>query len=644
MKRLLISIVSLNLLFALFAQKSGYNDSLNVVVNSQAFTSAEKASMLNNLSQKVLENSPQEASEFAFKALELSIKSKNNSLIALSYQNLGTAYYKRNLLDSAGIYCRKAEEVYREIGDTIPLGFVYKELGNIEADKGNYKMSLEFYQRSLKLYEKISDIHNQAIIYSNIGALYINLGDIDRMFQYSSKALDLFRVEKHKLGIASCLTNIAEYYFYMNDTAKIVSSLEEAVQLFQECGATISEANSLGSLGDYYSQYALDQEKALCYYKRSMELLNPTDNNNLRMDNYRKISLAYYKKQDYTQSLEFAMKAFEVADTSNLSFMQMNYYLLTYIYMGLRDFPNGEFSFDKYVELSNEVNHENRIKEIAEMEVKFETEKKEKEIIQLTIEKKLRTIMMLSLVGFILLGSVVAYFVLHNNKQKRIITEQKYSELLKTQQLLATQSVLSGEETERRRLARDMHDGLGGMLSGIKLKLSNLKGNYFLDEEGKINFDNAIKSLDLSVTELRRIAHNLMPEVLIKYGLKEAISDFCTSLNQGSGVIIEFRFYGTESRVDQNIEITVFRIIQELVNNSLKHSGAKQILVQLVQEATRISITVQDNGNGFDLHQVDESRSVGLNSIKSRVAAMKGIIDIHTSPGKGTEVEIEFAL
>ncbi|QQS52172.1 MAG: sensor histidine kinase [Bacteroidota bacterium] len=644
MKRLLISIVSLNFLFALYAQKSEYNDSLNLVVSSPAFSNAEKASILNNLSHKVLENNPQEASEFAFKALELSIKSKNNNLIALSYQNVGTAYYKRNLLDSAGIYCRKAEKIYLENGDTLPLGFVFKELGNIEADNGNYNLALSYYQKSLKIYEKQNDVHNQAVINSNIGALYINLGEIEQMFQYSSIALKFFRKENHKIGIASCLTNLSEYYFQKNDTTNIRLSLNEAIQLFHEEGASINEANALGSLGDYYSVYAMDQDKAINIYKQSMQLLSEIENNNLRMENYRKISLAYYKKQDYKNSLELAKKALEVTDTSNINYMQVNYYLFTYIYMGLRDFPNGEYSFDKYVELSNEVNHEARIKEIAEMEVKFETEKKEKEIIQLTTEKKLRTIMMLSLAGFMLLGSVVAYFVLHNHKQKRIITEQKYSELLKTQQLLATQAVLSGEETERRRLARDLHDGLGGMLSGIKLNLSNLKGNYFLDEEGKTNFDNAINSLDLSVTELRRVAHNLMPEVLLKYGLKEAVSDFCSTLSPGDAIQTEFRFYGIEVPVEQNLEITAFRIIQELVNNALKHSGAKKILVQLVQEESRLSLTVQDDGAGFDIQKIDNSRSFGLSSIQSRVASFNGIIDIHTAPGKGTEVEIEFEI
>jgi signal transduction histidine kinase len=188
-----------------------------------------------------------------------------------------------------------------------------------------------------------------------------------------------------------------------------------------------------------------------------------------------------------------------------------------------------------------------------------------------------------------------------------------------------------------------LHDGLGGLLSGIKLKLATMKRNFILDEIGKINFENALEMLDTSVHELRRVAHNMMPEALIKLGLKDAASDFCSEISHLT-IKIDFRFYGENKRIDQKIEISAFRIIQELVNNALKHSGASQIIVQIMQETKRLSVSVQDNGKGFDPKIIDTNKSVGLSSIKSRVFTHNGIIDINTEIGKGTEIQVEFGI
>jgi signal transduction histidine kinase len=229
-------------------------------------------------------------------------------------------------------------------------------------------------------------------------------------------------------------------------------------------------------------------------------------------------------------------------------------------------------------------------------------------------------------------------------EQRFLLEQEKVEKLKKESILIATQAVLSGEEIERRRLARDLHDGLGGMLSGIKLKLSNIKGTFVLDKESAKNFDNAIQGLDASVKEMRRVAHNLMPEVLVKYGLKEAINDFCSEFDASANKKLKFRFYGIPQRIDQNKEIGVYRIMQELVNNAIKHAEAGNILVQLVQETYRLSLTVQDNGKGFNVKIIDECKSVGLNSIKTRVKSLNGILDINSTPGKGTEIEVEFNL
>ena len=151
------------------------------------------------------------------------------------------------------------------------------------------------------------------------------------------------------------------------------------------------------------------------------------------------------------------------------------------------------------------------------------------------------------------------------------------------------------------------------------------------------SFDNALSMLDKSIMEFRKVSLNMMPELLSRHGLVRAITDFCDSIEN-----VRFRFFGTPARVDSKIEIVVYRTAQELINNALKHACATSIIVHLFIEPDRISLSVEDNGKGFDPDI--EYSGVGLSDIRSRVSLFKGKIDLNSQPDKGTEVMIEISL
>jgi signal transduction histidine kinase len=221
--------------------------------------------------------------------------------------------------------------------------------------------------------------------------------------------------------------------------------------------------------------------------------------------------------------------------------------------------------------------------------------------------------------------------------QKKKLAEQQVKQLEQEKQLVATQSVLDGETAERSRLARDLHDGLGGMLSAIKLNMNEMKRGATLEAADVQLFDKALGMLDDSIHELRRVAHNMMPDSLSRYGLKTALSDFCDSITAA-----EFNYYGDESRLENKIEVMIYRIIHELVNNAMKHAEATHILVQIMQETNRIAFTVQDNGRGFDINA--QTKGTGLTNIRTRVASYNGNIDISSKIDEGTEVNIELKI
>jgi two-component system NarL family sensor kinase len=164
-----------------------------------------------------------------------------------------------------------------------------------------------------------------------------------------------------------------------------------------------------------------------------------------------------------------------------------------------------------------------------------------------------------------------------------------------------------------------------------------MKGNMTIPEENVASLNSAIDLLDTSIKELRRVAHNLMPESLMKYGLNAALSDFCLSTEK-----VKYHFFGTDRRPDEKTEIATYRIVNELVNNALRHSEAENINVQLLIDDSRLHVTVEDDGKGFEMSKIEGVGGNGLKNIRSRVTSLNGKLELFSEPGKGTEVNVEF--
>jgi signal transduction histidine kinase len=243
------------------------------------------------------------------------------------------------------------------------------------------------------------------------------------------------------------------------------------------------------------------------------------------------------------------------------------------------------------------------------MEVKYETEKKEMRIASL--EKERQLYVWLGVAGGLLVFAllIVLWLTLRNARKERL--------------LIATRSVIDGEMKERTRLAHDLHDRLSGNLSAVKIELGSQTESL----------QNVCDKLDKCIKAVREVAHDIMPPSL-QFGLKVALEDFTAQFPA-----VRFHFFGKENRLEKRIEFAVYCCANELTTNSIRHSGAGNINVQLVQGEKHIALTVQDDGCGFDEKTV--AKGLGLQSIRDRVASCNGKMDIFSSPGKGTETVIE---
>lgn len=237
---------------------------------------------------------------------------------------------------------------------------------------------------------------------------------------------------------------------------------------------------------------------------------------------------------------------------------------------------------------------------------------------------------------------IISLLLIRNYKNKQELQQRRITELETEKQLTATEDVLKGEEKERTRLAKDLHDGLGGMLSGIKHSLNAMKGNLVMTPENHQAFERSMDMLDSSIREMRRVAHNMMPEALVKFGLDTALKDFCNDINQSGALQINYQSIGLGNvEVEQTTSITIYRIVQELINNTMKHAAAKSAIVQVSKTDKAISITVEDDGKGFNTLVLEGTRGIGWSNIQSRVEYLKGKLDVQSEPGKGTSVHIE---
>lgn len=527
--------------------------------------------------------------------------------------------------------------------------------GSIYHQQGDFAAALEMYLSAEEINRQNNEYTRLREVISKIGDCYLKLNQFDNAGIYAKKNLDLVDELSDPFDIASVYI---DYGNWLNE----IDKYEEGVLYYEKAGRLLERADNQGLYHTYYYNYAFllsRKEKyaeSLVYYEKAY---NAAKNSGVlfdQIDALYKMGLMNYYLSNYKPAEQILTDALNKADEIKSSLLQRNILdALSYLEADRQNFHKAYDWLNKYIDAADAVTSYEARKQMNFVNAKYKAREKAFEIEKLVTEKKIQNVtiqrrnaMVLSLSGILLISLIAGFAILRNFKitreiarQKAKIQEQRIIELEQEKQIIALNYTLQGEETERSRLARDLHDGLGGLLSGIKLTLMNMKGNAIITQEAIDMYDHALGLLDASIKELRHVAHNLMPETLFRYGLRQTLSDFCEGVGNKT-LKVSFSFYGVEKRYNEKLEIASYRIIQELVNNAMKHAEASEIIVQLVSEEERLSITVQDNGKGMDLKASGESSGKGLANIRSRVASFGGQFDLSSEYGKGTEATIEF--
>ena len=538
-------------------------------------------------------------------SLKWAKQEKDPLIYAQLLLNIGTTCLQMNDVEQAVKYIEEGKHIFYQMGNTEFDGRIYDLLQSLERIRHQYRKAVNYGIIAVEKYSRTNDTMKLCAAYTNLGLNYIELELFDSAKYCLDKAWLLGKSRNSLLVEITYNLNMAYIYMQQRDYNKVNPYAEKALELSRKSKLPEYEAIALFDVASYY-----------------------------------------LFKKEYQSAKNLADSALRISYAYNMTSVRLGVLpLLSHIAYGMQDTRAGDSLFTQYQLLNDSVLSESVTKNTIQTEKKYDTEKKESQIKLQQSQLKQKNILNYILIGSALSLLIISLLGYRNYTHRQKLQQAKIDELETEKQLTATEAILKGEEQERSRLAKDLHDGLGGMLSGIKYALSNMKENLIMTPQNANAFEHSINMLDNSIGEMRRVAHNLMPESLLKFGLDEALRDFCSEIDRNGRLNVVYQSLGVKDKViEQSLSVAIYRITQELLNNILKHANAKQAIVQIGATENQLTITVEDDGKGVDTNTMKNSTGIGWNNIQSRVHYHKGSINIQSGPEKGTSVFIEFPI
>ena len=565
---------------------------------------------------------------------------------------LGLSYYKnKGDFNLALNYADSAEAVTK--GDTsenmqINMGHIHLNRGNLFYNITDYENALQEYFQAEKIFRQQSHTF-LASVYKNIANCFMGLHNHPKALEYAIQSIEAAKSFGDERSVAANMMSLATEYINLDNYPAADSILNIALPTVDKLQNSKLLHTYFYNKGDIEGYYKKDTIRALAYYQKSYEYA--LQNEDVSQQGRALQSIVNFQMEiKYKRAKENIDKLYHLGEENQIDEYKadaFDYYSQWYYNMG--DYKNAYDYQRKYQIISDSLTSESVKEKAAMIEVRFRVVNKEQEISQLKASQKIQqlTIRQKSILNYFLIAGALALLLItvlgyRNYRHRQKLQQVKIDELEAEKLLAATEAVLKGEEQERTRLAKDLHDGLGGMLSGIKFSLNSVKKNLLMTPENAQAFERSIDMLDSSIKEMRRVAHNMMPETLVNFGLDAALNEFCNAINETGALQISYQSFGLENaKIDQTVSIAVYRIVQELTGNILKHAAAHTAIIQLNRLENNLAITVEDDGKGFDIDELKNAKGIGLSGIKNRIAFLKGSFDIQSAPDKGTSVHIE---
>lgn len=561
-------------------------------------------------------------------AIDLS-RNGNKKQLASAYYYKSAIYYLTSKYDSALQLSNQAIEIYKELDDSYGVASIYNLRGLLQEKIGDYSEAIENYQSSLEFASKTDNLYGQSNPLHNIGLIYDKTKDYKASLKYFERALAVREKIGDSILIAQSFQSIGGAYARLGDTLKSIDFQKQAIVFFKVKENWYDLALSYTNLSETYTMLKR-YDSAEYLSQEALRLNTQIDNVEGQVKALINISSVYLNKNDFKQSAAFANRAITLAKAYRLRpELKLAYVNSVESYEGVKDFESAFEVQKQLILLSDSLLNDEKVEQLAQLETRYQVKEKEQQISvqQAQLERTYLIIGALT----IIVGLLVIIFLLARGRYRRKQQLAEHSKQLAVREA-SFDATIRSQENERKRFAQDLHDGMGQLISSLRLMINQLDKNTPVEQKLVIA-ERSEKILNDMHTEIRSIAFNLMPQTLIQHGLVPALQEMVIRINQTGKIFVSVNAFDIPDRMNEVHEISVYRIIQEWINNVIKYSGASRIDVQLVGHEEEISITLEDNGNGFDPVILDNSQGNGWKNIRSRANLMKAELELDSRSG-----------
>ncbi|EDP71968.1 Tetratricopeptide TPR_2 [Flavobacteriales bacterium ALC-1] len=580
-----------------------------------------------------------------------------DSTRANAYNNLISKYYLEKKTDSAYVLAQELLEFTTDIKLESLNADALITLGNVQYIVGDYPSATENYKKSLSIYKANNNRKGEASSLNNIGRIYRANWNSEEALIYYHKSLSISRQIKDTTTMATNLINIGNIYNLKYKPEKSLEYYNESIKLSEISNNQKGVSLALVNIADAYiikKQYRLAEIKI----NKAIQIADSLNNHNYLAYAYSTLARNYYQQKKYSQLIKSAEKSlFYAQKTSNKSRLRGAHYFLFEGYRGLKNFDSTFYHYEKRRDYRDDAE---QIKStIALQEMQIDNSKKTDSL--LNIEKVLKTKIVyqkeknklrLAWGGSLSALSILAFVVYRNTKRKQHKAEKERQQqieekekILKDLELSIIDAMIEGQEKERQRLAADLHDSVGATLSAAKLQFEHLiKDEIDIKVREKL-IKKTSTLLEDAYVEIRSMAHLKNSGVMAKNGLLPAVEKLSKNASGINGLFFDVQSFGLEQRLDNALEITIFRIIQELVTNIIKHANATKGIIHITNHKDSLNIMIEDNGIGFNTKQMAKANSgMGISSIDKRIDHLNGTLTIESEKNKGTTVIIDIPI
>lgn len=553
--------------------------------------------------------------------------------LAMCYAVKGNHRQAADYLQQARSYAMTADK------KELAMAYWYKTQSIIYLENGQSDSAIHALQQAVPLATQLRDTSLIIALHSQMAVGWINSKKFDNGIADLQVAEQL--ALQHGESPLQIYANLCISYFNKKDTAKMHAYAIRTIELARkEKNPRYIRAVSI-LLADYFIQKG-QLDKAAAYANEGISLIDKSTENS-SMFVYQSLSVFYFDKKDYNKALDYGNQALaHISEETTLKEETVDLYAhMADIYHALGDDVKAFEYLQEHRRLSDSLNQLDRNKAIDRLEKQYQLSEKEKELTrkdnQILLQQnkvRSRNVWMAIIGGGLLAGfslSALLFNLYRNSRKKMYIMQQK-------KEIDELRAMMEGEEKERNRIAIELHDNVGSLLSAASYSMDSLrKGNGSPTETQDLKKIGDI--FDEVRNEVRKTAHSLMPDVLLRHSLPEAIRIYCAYIEKDTGLQIDFQSQGQVEDLPTEAQLSLYRMAQELVQNVLKHAAATQIHVQLASGNGIISLTVEDNGKGIDMQQQQDG--MGLQNIRNRLKVLNGNIYFDAENGKGTSVYIE---